>query len=80
MMQTIVQNLEGVHYILVEALNFGLTDKTKKEYLIKMAYVDSKEISEEANYIPENGGHIDYELVKNSKGDVKLKWGALYTN
>jgi hypothetical protein len=51
----------------------------KKEYLIKVSYTTSNSIEDDTEYLVANGGHIDYELIRGSKGQVKLKWGPLYT-
>jgi hypothetical protein len=49
------------------------------EYIIKVNYLNGIEYTNKELYVPRDEGHIEFEYMRNKKGNVKVKWGPLQT-
>lgn len=73
----VVKELQGDYYLLVEAFTFVPNEQI--EFLIRVDFFDqSKALNMiQGAYIPENGGRIQVEYLRDRRGNVKVKWSPL---
>ena len=71
-----INDLYGENYILVEAVTNDLNSTFS--YMVRVDFYNPALATQPKNiYVPANGGHIDYEYVRDTKGTVKLKWSPV---
>ncbi|CDW71154.1 UNKNOWN [Stylonychia lemnae] len=78
-----LKNVPGNSYLIVtphtiENFNESMKSKIGAEFTIKVDYIDSfrKVIKDE--YIPFNGGHINFQPQATKRGDIQFSWNSLY--
>eukprot|EP00347_Sterkiella_histriomuscorum_P007205 403349857 len=75
-----IKNAVGSYFVVVQSYDPFIEQIADlyTEFSIKYKYLENKDIQENIEYVPMDGGLINYEYLKGTKGNVNITWGHVY--